>query len=203
MEFLFVEFFFGYIAILATPGPNLLAIGGTAALRGLRGTVPLCLGTALGTGALCTVLLSVAGAIPPTPAWRTAGGVVGAAMLLWVAATIAQRGPPEGDASRGGRSDAAALAIGFANAATNPVTGAFFAAQFLGPLVSRGPLFAFVPLLVVAAALSFFLVVAALLSRPALRSLIVARDRPIRLSAAATLVAMAGFTLGRALSGHG
>jgi threonine/homoserine/homoserine lactone efflux protein len=40
----------GYAAVLATPGPNVVAIGGLAALRGFRATLPLCAG--IGTGAL-------------------------------------------------------------------------------------------------------------------------------------------------------
>jgi hypothetical protein len=50
------KFFAGYVVVLATPGPNLLAVAGIAALRGLREVWSLCLGIALGAGALNAAL---------------------------------------------------------------------------------------------------------------------------------------------------
>ena len=55
----------GYAVVLATPGPNALAIGVVAALRGFAGAVPLCLGVACGVGTLAALLcLALAGASP-------------------------------------------------------------------------------------------------------------------------------------------
>jgi hypothetical protein len=50
------DFLLAYLAILVTPGPNLLVIAGVAALRGLRGALPICLGIALGAGTLNAAL---------------------------------------------------------------------------------------------------------------------------------------------------
>ncbi len=62
-----------------------------------------------------------------------AGRLLGAALLLWVEVSVARRPPLDARRlGRGGR--AAGFAAGFCTAATNPVSAAFFAAQFLGPL---------------------------------------------------------------------
>jgi threonine/homoserine/homoserine lactone efflux protein len=195
-----VEFLVGYCAVLATPGPNLFAIGTMAALHGLRGVTPLCVGVALGAGTLSAALLGTAQLISATTWWRTAGSVIGAAMLLWVAFSIGRQGPPESGVVPTRRREAAAVAIGFLTAVTNPVTAAFFAACFLGPLAGRGPVLLAIPPLVTMAALSFSLGASRLLSQPAFRSALQRRHRPIRLAAAAVLVFMAAFVLGRELA---
>ena len=168
-----------------------------AALHGLRGVTPLCVGAALGAGVLSAAILGTTQVISAATWWRTTGSVVGAAMLLWVAFSIGRQGPPEPGVAPTRRREAAAVVIGFLTAATNPVTGAFFAAYFLGPLAGRGPALMIIPPLVTLAALSFFLGASRLLSRPAFRSTLVERHRPIRLIAAAVLVFMAAFVLGR------
>ena len=194
-----IEFLVGYCAVLATPGPNLFAIGSMAALHGLRGVTPLCVGAALGAGTLSAVLLGTAQLVSAAAWWRTAGSIIGTAMLLWVASSIGRQCPPEAGIAPTRRREAAAVAIGFLTAATNPMTGAFFAACFLGPLAGRGAILMTIPPLVTMAALSFFLGASRLLSQPAFRSALKRRHRPIRLAAAAVLVFMAGFVLGREL----
>jgi threonine/homoserine/homoserine lactone efflux protein len=174
-----------------------------AALHGLRGVAPLCVGAALGAGVLSAALLGTAQVISAVAWWRTVGRVIGAAMLLWVAFSIGRQAPlaPGVVASR--RREATAMVIGFFTAATNPVTGAFFAAYLLGPLAGRGPMLILIPPLVTVAALSFFLGASRLLSRPAFRSALQERHRPIRLTAAAVLAFMAAFILGRELARPG
>lgn len=44
------KFALGYLAVLAEPGPNMLAIDALAALRGFRGVLPVCCGIAAGVG---------------------------------------------------------------------------------------------------------------------------------------------------------
>ncbi|RYI99613.1 MAG: hypothetical protein EON47_16260, partial [Acetobacteraceae bacterium] len=63
------DFLLGYLVVLATPGPNLLVIGGVAAMRGMRGAVPLCLGVALGAGALSAAIAATIGAGGGSAAW--------------------------------------------------------------------------------------------------------------------------------------
>lgn len=187
------DFLLAYLAILVTPGPNLLVIAGVAALRGLRGALPICLGIALGAGTLNAALAATLQGAPAAPGWTEAGRLAAAALLLWVAVTIARSRPPEA----GHRVAGAEFAAGFCTAATNPMTAAFFAAQFLGPLALLDARLPLVPLAVTATALATSLGLATLLARPACQRLALAWHRPIRWTAAATLAAMAASVLAR------
>lgn len=205
---LIVGFLVGYVVVLATPGPNMLAVAGIAALRGVRGAVPFCAGVALGAGALGAMLLFAVGvAADAVRNWDAALRAFGALLLLCIAVVIARTQPPTEEASTAaGRSRPgatagclAALGAGFCTAATNPTTGAFFAAQFLGPLggaAHGGAATAVVMLMgVVATALAFFLIVATVLSVPAARRAALAWHQSIRVTAAGALVLMAGATV--------
>lgn len=123
-----------------------------------------------------------------------AGRLLGAALLLWVAVSVARRPPIEARRlGRGGR--VAGFAAGFCTAATNPVSAAFFAAQFLGPLgaagAGEGSAAVLAPLAVATVVLAFMLGVAALLARPACRRVALEWQRPVRLAAAVALASMA------------
>ena len=202
-------FFLGYGVILATPGPNMLAIGGIAALHGFRGALPICFGIAAGAGALSAALLLLASLSEAAgmQGWDMAGRILGALLLLYVALTIARLEPPEPKAGaehrRGKAHGGAAFGAGFCTAAANPLTGAFFTAQFIGPLrITQGGMIAAITLLgVVAMALGFFLLVAALLAQPSARRAAVAWHRPIRLLAALALAFSAVAVLCPVLSG--
>jgi threonine/homoserine/homoserine lactone efflux protein len=185
-----------YLLVLATPGPNMLLVGAAAALRGAAGALPLCLGVSLGAGALNAALLLLVAAAPDggTPGLDGAAGrLLGAALLLWVAVSVARRPPIEARRlGRGGR--AAGFAAGFCTAATNPVSAAFFAAQFLGPLgtgAGEGSAAVLAPLAVAAVVLVFMLGVAALLARPACRRAALEWQQPVRLAAAVALAFLA------------
>lgn len=204
---LIVGFLAGYLVILVTPGPNMLAVAGIASLQGVRGAAPFCAGVALGAGALgAALLLAIGAAADAVRTWEVAARMVGALLLLCVAVTVARKRPPSvEESSATGRirqgaaaGSLAALGAGFSTAATNPTTGAFFAAQFLGPLggaVHGAAATAAVTLVgVVATALAFFLTVATVLSLPAARRAALAWHRPIRVTAATALVVMAAAT---------
>ena len=184
-------FLLGYLVILATPGPNLLAIGSIAALHGLRAALPLCLGIALGAGALGGALVAAAGSIPDAGSWTIAGRLLGVGLLLWVAAMVARGRPPDPAAVASRRAWTVEFGAAFCTAACNPLTAAFFAAQLLGPLAAGGMARFAVPAAIVGVALPFFLGVATLLARPLVRNAVLARHRPIRLAASAMLVLMA------------
>lgn len=117
------EFLAGYAIILLTPGPNLFAVAGLAAVRGLRAARPLCLGLGLGAGALCGVAAAAAHAESGTgPLPR----VIGAGLLVWVAIRIARR-RATATAPAPSRTEAmTTFAAGFATASTNPLTAAYF-----------------------------------------------------------------------------
>jgi threonine/homoserine/homoserine lactone efflux protein len=188
------DFLLAYLALLVTPGPNLLVIAGFAALRGLRGALPICLGIALGAGTLSAALAAVLGNAPAAAGWAKAGRVAAAALLLLVALAVARsRRPDAGRAPR--RAQGAEFGAGFCTALTNPMTAAFFAAQILGPLALSEGLLPMLPLAVTATALAVSLVLATLLAYPACQRMALDWHRPIRLATAAVLVAMAGSIL--------
>jgi threonine/homoserine/homoserine lactone efflux protein len=187
-----VEFIAGYLVILATPGPNIIAVGGMAALRGLSGAMPLCLGIATGAGTLGAALLAAVSVAPGEAWWDTAGHVVGALLQLWLAASIARQPPPavQEDRPRTRRDGLAVFGAGFCTAATNPLTAAFFSSQFLAPRGDAATIAA-APVAIFIAALGFFVCLAVLMARPTFRNAALAWHRPIRLMAAAVLVMMA------------
>lgn len=180
-----LAYLLGYAAIMAVPGPNMLAIASVAALRGLGCALALCLGLALGAGTLAAVLLSLvlgqaAGSAVVLEFW---GRVVGALCQGAVALLILRMRPLTGEAppSAGG------FVAGFCTAATNPLTAAYFISQFLGPLGASGAAAELVVMVTVGLAFIVFSGVAAVLSRPGARRLAVRWNRPVRLVAAAAL----------------
>jgi threonine/homoserine/homoserine lactone efflux protein len=192
-----MDFLAAYVVILATPGPNMLLVGGAAAVSGIVGALPLCLGVSLGAGALCGALAMTAKLLPETPQWDEAYRLVGGVLLLWVAVSVLRQRMP----GSGGRYPrrGATLVTGFCTGATNPISAAFFAAQFLGPLsTSRAALLA--PGAVATIVMGFMLGVAVLLARPTCRALALTWHRPIRITAALILMLMAFST---AMGGQG
>ena len=76
---LIVGFLAGYLVILVTPGPNMLAVAGIASLQGVRGAAPFCAGVALGAGALgAALLLAIGAAADAVRIWEVAARMVGA-----------------------------------------------------------------------------------------------------------------------------
>jgi threonine/homoserine/homoserine lactone efflux protein len=205
-----VGFFAGYAMVLITPGPNLLAVAGIAALRGLRGVWPLCLGIGVGAGVLNAALLLFAfGLAADNSGWDRVGRAIGALFLLHVAVSVARLRPPMEEASppvggKRGRCETdhvTAMGAGFLIAATNPLTGTFFAAWHVGCLGATPDRAALglVVLGVGGVAFGFFVGVAALLARPPARRGALAWHRPIRLGAAATLLLMSATAFHAAL----
>lgn len=126
-------YFAGLALVLATPGPNLLLVGGLAALRGLARTLPLALGLGAGAGVLGTVVYAMAGLMPSGAAWDAAGRVLSAGLLAAMAARIARMPIPDTGLVARASGLHADFATAFATAITNPITGLFFASQFVGP----------------------------------------------------------------------
>lgn len=220
------SFLAGYLLILMAPGPNMLAVGCIAALRGLRGAVPLVAGLACGAAALALGVLLMLGAAPAKGAMAaapaTAVQAVAAGLLLCVAVAILRSPGPVPEAGpavarRIPRQGIAAFLAGFGTALTNPVTAAYFASAMLGPdgHAAAGASLAarvLLPAAVVAPLVFLFWIgIAALLARPRVRQVVQARHRPIRIAAAGALAAMAlpmlwpalssGLLVGAALAG--
>ena len=189
------HFALGYLAVLAAPGPNVLAIGMLATLRGVRGVLPFLIGIAVGAGALAFgMLVAFATVAEGTEAERIARAF-GGALLLLVALRVmrAPRPPVPGDLQGGEPTPRDGLLnglAGFCTAATNPITGAYFVAQFLGPLGdARIAPFA-VPLAAVQA-LAFGVFVASVFAQPGARRFALARHRVICVIAGSALLVLA------------
>jgi threonine/homoserine/homoserine lactone efflux protein len=196
-------FLLGYLAVIAAPGPNTLAIGALAALRGFRGVLPFCCGIAAGAGVLAALLVLAFASFGDTPALERAGRAVGGVLLLLVAARVVMAPVPPATAAarpRAAGDDAMAFAAGFCTAATNPVTAAYFLAQFLGPLADTAALPAAVALVPVQALLCGS-VVAGVFARPAARRLVLARFRAACLVSGAVLALMAAAMLRPVIAG--
>jgi len=187
-------FVLGYAPILVTPGPNTFAIGGIAALRGLRAVLPLCGGIATGASLLAAGICTATNwgrALPMIEQFARAVAVV---LLLYVAARILFRQPPD---QTGGQplelssgDKMATFLAGVATAVTNPITAAFFASQFLGALpdnAARMVALGMVPCL----ALSFGVTLGFVLSRPLAQRAAVLWHRPIRIASAAVIATAA------------
>jgi homoserine/homoserine lactone efflux protein len=71
------------VAVL-TPGPTMLAIVGHAIARGVRATLPMVLGNAVGiAGMVVTAMAGVAGVLSRAPGLQIVVQLVGAAYLAW------------------------------------------------------------------------------------------------------------------------
>lgn len=192
-------FVFGYAAILLTPGPNLFAIGGIAALRGLRASLPLCAGIASGASLLSVAICGVTEWGRAWPMLQHSARAVAALLLLYVAARLLLRQSPNHTDPRSmalsARDKMATFLAGVATAATNPITAAFFASQFLGALpdsAARVAALGLVPCLALLSGVTFGF----LLSRPVAQRAAIIWHRPIRIASAgvialaATIVAL-------------
>lgn len=190
-------FALGYLAVLAAPGPNMLAVGAQAALRGFRGVVPFCTGIAIGAGMLSMLVYLLLDAMGGGVA--VVGRAAGGAMLLVVALRVASAPLPRQQRAELPRDsapsdDLVALSAGFGTAATNPVTAAYCTSQFLGPLSHSGvaPL---APAVVAAQALGFALMIALLFAQPGPRALALRHHRTVCLGSGVLLAALAGSML--------
>ena len=92
---LLLKFALGYFAILAAPGPNMVTIGTTAALRGFRGALPFCLGIALGAGLMAGAISLLLEAFAGSQKLELVGRVV-AGTLLMAEATLTDAPEPTG-----------------------------------------------------------------------------------------------------------
>jgi len=187
-------FIVGYAAILITPGPNLFSIGAIAALRGLRATLPLCLGIALGASVLAVGICTAVSLGRHSPMVEQLSRAAAFALLLYVAAQLLFRQPPKAIGKQAlelsARDAIATFLAGVSTAVTNPITAAFFASQFLGALPDRTTrilALGLVPCL----AMSFGVTLGFALSRPFAQRAATVWHRPIRFLAAAVLATTA------------
>jgi threonine/homoserine/homoserine lactone efflux protein len=179
-------FMLGYLLIMASPGPNMVAIGTVAALEGLASALPMITGIAFGVGVLASLVLAVSELMQLetlSPALQfLAGG-----MLLTVAWAISRTrnfAQPEGAGSARRSSQGLALFLaGFTTAASNPITIAYFAAALVpisrATVAEGGSSPTIIVIIVIAAAL-FWFACAVLMARPTMRGFVRKREGLIR-----------------------
>lgn len=163
-----------YVLLLVTPGPNTLATGGFAALHGFTATLPFSMGIGLGAAIQAFVFFVGAGLLPGGDSWEVIGRSLSALLLASMGWRILKTSKrlcaytrSWVNAPTGRRTD---LAVGFGTSSTNPMTGMFFAAQFVGPAGELPWLPALALILATAAlALTNSLAVAAVFSHASIR----------------------------------
>ena len=188
-----VAFFAGYCLILVTPGPNMLTIGAFAALNGLRGVVPIALGLGTGAGTLALTIFLTAKATPSGSGWDAAERIAGCLLLIFIGLRIVIRKPKPHTKAAG--IGTAAFGAGFCTAVTNPITGAFFLSQYLGPMGDMD----LVAAAVLSVAIAVFasgkaLVFATLFAHRAVREYILARYEAVTRVIGAGFVGLACWT---------
>ncbi len=123
------------VAVL-TPGPTMLAIVGHAIARGVRATLPMVLGNAVGIAAMvATAMAGVASVLSRAPALQISVQLAGAAYLAWHGVQVWKQraSAPESSAGSPG---VGPFGRGFLLVWTNPKAILFFGAvlpQFVRP----------------------------------------------------------------------
>lgn len=191
-----VIFAAGYVLCLLTPGPNLLVVGGVALARGVRATLPLNFGIAIGSIALSGCIHEVVAMTPDAPLWNASGRVAGAGLLFFIALRLL-RGCSIAP-SRMARP--AEFLLGFVTAITNPVTGAFFASQFLGGNSAESEFeLGFILLIVGAFAFVRNLLVAYIFGAPRWRDRAMSYARPVSIAIGAGFAGLGIYMLSGAV----
>lgn len=183
----------GYAVIVLTPGPNMLAVGGLAALQGFRRTLPLILGVVAGSSAQVIAVVTGLSLLAPGR-WGEVGSLFSAVLLLLVAWQVWVRSrrvvSPELRIAAG---PWLCLTTGVLTGLTNPITLAGVAAQLLGRSEGLlGTAWGVVAALGVGAiALVKGIVVANVFAMSAAQRLALAWQRPVGAAVAVVLVVMA------------
>lgn len=183
------QFLFAYTLVMVTPGSIMLATGSLAAFHGIGRTLPFILGIGAGTGGVVALLGLASGsllsALPPM-LLQQAGAVV----LLGMALAMVRMPPCSASQLHGCKGSSRALVVaGAMTALSSPFTPAFAASMFAGPWFElRTPAMVFMLALVICLAnLTWYFLVAAILSRPPARAAILRRQGLFRVTAAGFL----------------
>jgi threonine/homoserine/homoserine lactone efflux protein len=126
----------GYALPLLTPGPNMVMVASVAVLGGWYAAAHLIAGLSLGAVLLAIVMMLAGAAIDGAAGLAVLGPVVAALALAYVAWSVApkRRTGSAGAAKNTANAKACQLAgfsCGLWTSITNPVTGTYFASQFL------------------------------------------------------------------------
>jgi threonine/homoserine/homoserine lactone efflux protein len=186
----------GYALVAMTPGPNVVLVAEAAARHGMRAALPRCGASALAVGLIAGVAQLASGALPRSGPALDVLALASGVLLLLAALRIARSRPGVG---QGGLR--AGFLTSFRTAALNPVTIAYFAAAFSGPLAGDGSGTGWA-VAAGAAGLSLgnCLGWSLLLGRLAMRRAVATRQTQFRLGTAVLLAAAAASTLAGAAS---
>lgn len=190
------DYFAVYVLVLVTPGPNLALMGGVAALRGFRGALPMAVGLCTGVACLGLVVYLLAAQLPDAWTWSMSGRIAAAFILVWVAFRVAMTRAPFGGQSSMEVSRPADFFAGFITALTNPVTGAFFLAQCLGPIGQMEPPTVIIAIAITAlVAFTYSATIAWLMSHSVIQRRLQKAFVPIKRILAASILVMAAIML--------
>ena len=183
------QFLIAYALVMVTPGSIMLATGSLAAFHGIGRTLPFILGIGAGTGGVVALLGLASGSLlstlPPV-LLQQAGAIV---LLCMAVAMIRMPLCPASQPCDCKGSSRALVVAGAMTVMSSPFTPAFAASMFAGPWFElRTPAMVFMLALVICLAnLSWYFLVAAILSRPPARAVILRRQGLFRVVAAGFL----------------
>lgn len=177
----------GYALVAITPGPNVLLISATAALRGFLGAMPHCLGISSAIGGIAVIAHLATNAAPDTRIW--ADTMRGVSALLLVLAAVRLVRPPSSAPAGSAR---AGFFEGLRIAASNPISLAYFFAMFGGPLQTAAPSAAWIVVIgAPVVALSNGILIASLFGHPAIRRRMLTYERYVRWASVTLMLAAA------------
>ncbi len=188
------EFGLSYAAMLAVPGPS-FAVVLSASLTGSRSAGILSsIGVASGAALLLFLALQASELLPQSDFVAEVGRVVCTLVLLTVGFRALRKALlPRIDKITASEPCGRHFLIGLVTAVTNPLTFAFFSSVALTArgAMDGGTMPSFLPASVFLMALSWFGLLAVLLSRPAVLSLVGRSSRQIEVVTGAILIVMA------------
>ena len=192
------HFIAAYSLVLVVPGSIMMTAGSIAALDGLGRAVNFILGVAAGAATVTACAgLATDIVLNAVPACLVQGA---AAAVLVVAAAMMVRAPAAAAQSLSPAKSLALAGAGMVTALTSPLTAVFTTTMFSGPLASSRapPAILLAALLVALANLCWYGALAAVVSRPGVRLVLLKRQRLARAGSAAVLLCLAILTLGGA-----
>lgn len=196
MAGILAAYFAGYLLIMASPGPNMLMTGSLAAMNGFRAVLPLAIGLGLGISLQGSAIYALAGLFPESGSLEAVGYGVAACLLAALGLRIASSDLPADGCASPIRGTRALLVTGLTTAAANPLTGTYFAAEFLGPLNDLpGPLIGLALALTALLSVLEATIVAALLSQSAVRRRVLTVFRPLARIIGAIFIGLAALKL--------
>lgn len=127
-------FLFGYALLLLMPGPNMAMVVSITVLGGPHAVAYLIAGLCIGAALLVTFMMVSGAALVQVAGLSVVGPLVSALALAFMGWSVAPKSKMvTAGAAKAGSSKLAGFSCGLWTATTNPITGTYFASQFLQP----------------------------------------------------------------------